>query len=158
MVGISDILVVVLIADAAQNGMSGDYLSIPEGLVLVGTILGWAYVIDWLTFHSDVVRHFVEPAPLPLVIDGVVQYRNLRRKLIRREELDTQLREQGIDRLAVCGVTPAVRASSEAVSARPSIKACIMPARAGSPASEATSANRALVVIFALVRCPGPSA
>src|SRR5215831_10049461 len=47
--------------------------------------------------------------------------------------------------LAVCGVTPAMRASSEAVSARPSISACSMPARAGSPASAATSANVALL-------------
>src|SRR5215217_2601089 len=33
--GISDLLVIVLIADAAQNGMSGDYSSITEGILLV---------------------------------------------------------------------------------------------------------------------------
>src|SRR5581483_7773740 len=49
--------------------------------------------------------------------------------------------------LAVCGVMPATRASSEAVSARPSISACSMPARAGSPASAATWANSALVAM-----------
>src|SRR5262245_59846463 len=38
---------------------------------------------------------------------------------------------------------PAARDSSEAVSARPSIRACNMLARAGSPAREATSANLA---------------
>lgn len=100
MVGISDILVVVLIADAAQNGMSGDYLSIPEGLVLVGTILLWAYIIDWFTFHSEFVRNFVEPSPLPLVLDGAIQHRNLRRELITREELETHLREQGVEDVA----------------------------------------------------------
>jgi hypothetical protein len=43
--------------------------------------------------------------------------------------------------LAVCGVTPATPASSEAVNARPSIRACSFPARAGSPARAAISAN-----------------
>jgi uncharacterized membrane protein YcaP (DUF421 family) len=44
-VAITDILVVVLLADAAQNGMAGDYRSIPDGLLLVGTILFWSYSI-----------------------------------------------------------------------------------------------------------------
>src|SRR5262249_24386156 len=49
--------------------------------------------------------------------------------------------------LAVCGATPATRASSLAVSARPSIKACSMLARPRSPDNAATSANRALLVM-----------
>jgi len=49
--------------------------------------------------------------------------------------------------LAVCGVMPAPRASSDAVSARPSISACSIPARAGSPASAATSVNADWLVI-----------
>ena len=36
--GLADILVVVLVADAAQNGMSGEYKSVGEAMVLVGTI------------------------------------------------------------------------------------------------------------------------
>jgi uncharacterized membrane protein YcaP (DUF421 family) len=44
--GMTDLLVVVLIADAAQNGMSGGYSSLPDGLVLVATILAWAYALD----------------------------------------------------------------------------------------------------------------
>lgn len=44
-VGISDLLVVVLIADAAQNAMPDDHRSIPEGLILVGTIVFWSYAL-----------------------------------------------------------------------------------------------------------------
>lgn len=36
--GITDLLVVVLIADAAQNAMANDYTSITDGILLVGTI------------------------------------------------------------------------------------------------------------------------
>ena len=35
---VSDLLVVVLIADAAQNGMAGEYRSLTEGAIVVGTI------------------------------------------------------------------------------------------------------------------------
>jgi hypothetical protein len=38
-VGITDLLVGVLVADAVQNGRSGDYGSIRDGLMLAGTIL-----------------------------------------------------------------------------------------------------------------------
>ena len=52
--------------------------------------------------------------------------------------------------LAVCGATPATLASSVAVSARPSISAFSIAARAGSPESAAISANIAFVaMIFA---------
>src|SRR5262249_15775985 len=37
-VGIADLLVIVVIADAAQNAMAGDYVSITDGVLLIGTI------------------------------------------------------------------------------------------------------------------------
>src|SRR5215212_8635572 len=48
--GISDLLVVVLIADAAQNAMSSEYKSVTEGAALVGTIIAWDYALDWLGY------------------------------------------------------------------------------------------------------------
>ena len=41
-ISITDLLVLVLIADAAQNALAGEYKSITDGLLLVGTIIGWA--------------------------------------------------------------------------------------------------------------------
>ena len=52
-IGISDLLVVVLIADAAQNAMASEYKSITEGLILVTTIVGWDYFLDWLGYSID---------------------------------------------------------------------------------------------------------
>ena len=37
-IGLSDLLVVVLIADASQNAMSSDYKSLPEGALLIATL------------------------------------------------------------------------------------------------------------------------
>jgi uncharacterized membrane protein YcaP (DUF421 family) len=95
--GLTNLLVVVLIADAAQNAMADDYRTIPDGLLLVATILFWSYALDWLGFRFPrTVGRFVHPAPLPLVIDGRLQRRNMRAELITVDELKTQLRLQGV--------------------------------------------------------------
>ena len=95
--GMSDLLVVVLIADAAQNAMAADYKSVPDGLVLVSTIVFWSYALDWLSFHFPRFGQWIHPPALELIRDGKVNRRNLRRELITMEELKEQLREQGID-------------------------------------------------------------
>lgn len=96
---LADVLLVVLIADAAQNGMSGEYRSITEGLVLVATIAGWSYLMDWLSFHFRTIERLLQPPALPLIRDGVMLRRNMRRELITAEELYSQIRQNGIERL-----------------------------------------------------------
>jgi uncharacterized membrane protein YcaP (DUF421 family) len=96
-VNIADLLVIVLIADAAQNAMAGSYDSVADGLVLVSTIVGCAWVVDWLGYHIPLVERLVHPPPLRIVRDGRLVWPNMRRELITREELMSQLREQGIE-------------------------------------------------------------
>jgi uncharacterized membrane protein YcaP (DUF421 family) len=98
-VGIADLLVVVLIADAAQNAMAGTYETIFDGLVLVCTIVFWSYVIDWLGYHVPFLQQLVHPPPLLLVENGMLLRQNMRKELVTTEELMTQLREQGIEDL-----------------------------------------------------------
>jgi uncharacterized membrane protein YcaP (DUF421 family) len=95
--GIADLLVVVLIADAAQNAMAGEYRSITEGLVLVSTIVFWDFFLNWLDFKFPRFRHLLQPAPLLLIKDGQILWHNLRRQLITEHELMSKLREQGIE-------------------------------------------------------------
>lgn len=96
-VAVTDLLVVVLIADAAQNAMSSDYKDVPDGLILVSTIVFWSYALDWLAFHSPRIRKLIHPPPLELIRDGKVLRRNLRSELISVDELKEQLREQGVE-------------------------------------------------------------
>lgn len=98
--GISDLLVLVLIADAAQNAMAGAYTSVPEGILLVATIIFWSYALDWLGYRFPALERLIHSPPLPLVRDGEMLLRNMRRQLITREELMSYLREQGVENLA----------------------------------------------------------
>src|SRR5215203_4940669 len=77
-IGISDLLVIVLIADAAQNALGSEYKSVTEGVVLVLTIVGWDYLLDWLGFRIPVLRPLLRPNALLLVKNGKLQQRNLR--------------------------------------------------------------------------------
>ena len=94
--GPSDLLVIVLIADAVQNAMAGEYRSISEGLLLAGTIIGWALLIDWLD-HRYPHWHLSAGEPLILIDDGKLVHANLRRQLITEDEVMAQLRQHGID-------------------------------------------------------------
>jgi len=96
-VGIADMLLVVLVADASQNAMDGGYETVAEGCVLVGTLIGWNYLLDWGSFRWKAVARLTEPAPLLLIDRGRVLARNLRREFLTREDLDAQLRLKGID-------------------------------------------------------------
>lgn len=92
-----DVLLIVLIADAAQNGMAAEHRSVSEGLVLVATILFWDYVLDWITYRVPSLGRWIEPPALPLIRDGKLLRQNLRRELISIDELESMLREKGID-------------------------------------------------------------
>lgn len=96
---ISDLLVVVIIADAAQNAMGSDYKSITEGIVLVSTIAFWDYFLDWLGYKYPSIGRLLHPPPLLLIKNGRLQRHNLRKEMITVEELMTQLREQGIENM-----------------------------------------------------------
>lgn len=96
MVGITDILVIVLIADAAQNGMAGQYHSITEGFLLVSTIVFWSWFLEWLGFKSARVERILEPPPLLLVKDGRMLKENMKKELMTEVELKSLLRLKGV--------------------------------------------------------------
>ena len=95
-VGMSDILLVVVIADAAQSGLSGDSHSVTDALLVVGTIFFWNWLIDWLNFHVPALRNVLEAPPLLLIDNGRIQRRNLRHEYITLDELNSKLREHGL--------------------------------------------------------------
>jgi uncharacterized membrane protein YcaP (DUF421 family) len=100
--GVSDLLVIVLIADAAQNGLSGEYKSITEGAVLVVTILFWNWVIDTLDYRfPELSINGTEPRLV--VSNGRLLRKNMEQEELSEEQLMSHLRQQGVDDLALVG-------------------------------------------------------
>jgi uncharacterized membrane protein YcaP (DUF421 family) len=98
--GVTDLLVVVLVADAAQNAMAGGYTSLTDGIILVAVIVFWSWFLDWLGFRFPRIQRLMKPPPLPVVRDGRLLRRNMKTELITEDELFSQLRLQGVDDLA----------------------------------------------------------
>jgi uncharacterized membrane protein YcaP (DUF421 family) len=99
-VGIADLLMVVLIADASQNAMAGEYTSVLDGAVLILTIVFWNFTLDWLTSRSRTVERFTYPDPIPLIQNGQVIAVNLKKQFVTQEQLLSMLREHGIDAIS----------------------------------------------------------
>jgi uncharacterized membrane protein YcaP (DUF421 family) len=99
-IGIADILVIVVIADAAQNAFAKEYKSITEGIALVLTIVFWNLFLNWISYRFKVFERLLSPPPLPLIRNGKMNRRNMRQEFITEEELRGQLRQQGISELA----------------------------------------------------------
>jgi uncharacterized membrane protein YcaP (DUF421 family) len=95
-----DLLLMVLIADAAQNAMADEYHSITEGLVLCMTLVGWNYLFDYLAYRYKWFQKLLEPSPLPVVRDGKMLLRNMRREYITKDEIEGLLRELEIHDLS----------------------------------------------------------
>jgi uncharacterized membrane protein YcaP (DUF421 family) len=96
-IGVADVLLLVLIADASQNAMAGGYATVTEGLILICTIAGWNWLFDWAAYRFPAVARFVDPPALLLVRDGRPVMENLDKQNLSMEELQSQLRQQGAE-------------------------------------------------------------
>jgi len=97
--GVADLLVLVLVADAAGNAMSGDSTSLGDGMVIVTTIVGWSVVIDRIGYYVPFTRKFLEPSRVLLIKDGKINHHGMRKEHFTRGELMEQLRIHGIERI-----------------------------------------------------------
>lgn len=98
-VGIADLLLLVLIADASENALSGGYESVTDGFILVATIAGWNWLLDLLAYRFLSIRRLMEARPVELVRSGKLLKRNLRHEMITIDELMAKLRENGVEKL-----------------------------------------------------------
>ncbi len=99
-IGISSILLLVLIADAAQNAMAADYKSVSEGMILITTLVFWSVLVDRISYFIPASRPLLAPDRICLVKNGVMQKRGMRKEHVTEDELMSELRLKGIDDIA----------------------------------------------------------
>jgi len=69
--GITAFLFVVLLGDAAQNGMIGNATSTSDAVVLLATLVLWNFLIDWATARYLALQRIMLPRRIVLVSNGV---------------------------------------------------------------------------------------
>lgn len=98
-VGMTDVLVIVLIADAASTGMVGDTQTLADGFLLVVVILFWSLALDALSYWFPWFRKFAKAGPTTLIEDGELVRKTMRREFMTEGEVKSQLRMNGIEDL-----------------------------------------------------------
>ncbi|HUH87985.1 MAG TPA: YetF domain-containing protein [Pusillimonas sp.] len=95
--GTADLLVLVLVADAAGDAMTGGSPSVTDGIVVVTTVVVWSVLLDRLAYFVPLVHRLLEPERVCLIRDGRILRSGLRSEHISRAELMEQLRLKGIE-------------------------------------------------------------
>lgn len=96
-IGPSDILVIVLVSEAAGNGLVPQTQSVSESAFVVLVILMCSYTIEWLQYRFPAFEHLTRGPKAKLIEDGRLLRRNMRREYVTEGELMAQLREQGLE-------------------------------------------------------------
>ena len=91
-----DLILLVMIGDLVQQGITQNDLSV-TGMMLVGGTIGvLTVVVSFLSFRFPRVRPVLDGEPVIIFEDGEPIDRNLRRNRITLEELAAAARQQGI--------------------------------------------------------------
>jgi uncharacterized membrane protein YcaP (DUF421 family) len=95
-IGLPDIMLVVLVSECVSVALSAEAKSVPNGLAAVAALLFWSYFLDWLGHRWPWFQRLLEPQPLTLVRDGKPLREHLDRERMTDDELEAQLRLQGV--------------------------------------------------------------
>lgn len=93
---VMDLIFILLVSEAAAHAL-GDYSSLTEGFIVIATLMGWNFAINVLSYYFPLFEKLVSAPPLPVVKDGKLLRRNMRREYLTEEELMEHLRKEGID-------------------------------------------------------------
>ena len=94
-----DLVVILLIANAVQNAMTGPDVSVTGGLVAAGVLLTLNYALGVARERVPFLRKAVEGEPTLLVNGGKFIERNLRREGIDKDLVMMAMREHGVAEL-----------------------------------------------------------
>ncbi|KUI48511.1 hypothetical protein AU198_21385 [Mycobacterium sp. GA-1199] len=94
--GITDVLIIVLVAEAAAPALYTDETTLIDSFVVIVTILFWSVAVDAIAYRFPLFARVVKAHPKPLIRDGKLNRHTMRREFMRRDEIESQLRLHGI--------------------------------------------------------------
>lgn len=94
-----ELLLLVVVGDLIQQGVTQEDMSITGAMLAVGTIGAWILVFSWLGWRFRPARNLIEGVPVVVVRDGKPIEPALRLERVVLDELLESARNQGIDNL-----------------------------------------------------------
>jgi uncharacterized membrane protein YcaP (DUF421 family) len=96
----SDVILLVVIGDLVQNGVTQSDDSVTGIVLAAGTIGLLATATAFVTFRSKRIRNVIEGEPVILVQDGRLIERNMKNERLTEDEVLEQARlQQGVETL-----------------------------------------------------------
>ena len=95
-----DLVLLILIGNAVQNGINGGDNSLTGAAIMATTLIALKYAVAYVTSRNRKVEKFVEGVPVLLARDGQLFEAVLRRELVSREDFREALRMNGVDDVA----------------------------------------------------------
>lgn len=98
--GLSDILILFLLATTVRHGLTGRYLGVGDALIVASTILLWDWLLNMLSYHSRVIRWLVRGRAILVVRAGEIVEDAAHRERLSRDDIMEKLREHGVAELS----------------------------------------------------------
>ncbi|MBA2941758.1 DUF421 domain-containing protein [Paenibacillus sp. CGMCC 1.16610] len=92
-----DFIIALILGNIIAHPLSDERLSL-TGSMISTTVLVVLYILtSWLSLKWNVLKHFLDPAPLTLIKHGNIVMKNLRKARISVDHLFSELRKQQIE-------------------------------------------------------------
>ena len=94
-----DLILLIVLGDAVQQGLTQDDYSLTGAVLVVGTIAVLQVFVSWVSYRFPRARPILEGEPVIIVQDGKTIERNLRRERLTPEDIAEEARKQSIAHL-----------------------------------------------------------
>ena len=94
-----DLMLLIVLGDALQQGITQDDYSVTGALLIVGTFAVLQVALSWTSYRFPTARPILEGEPIIVLQDGNVIERNLKRERLTIDDITEGARKQGIAHL-----------------------------------------------------------
>jgi uncharacterized membrane protein YcaP (DUF421 family) len=95
-----DLILLIILGDAVQQGLTQDDYSLTGSLLAVGTIAVLQVFVSWISYRFPRTRPIIEGVPIVVVQDGRPIEDNLKRERLDIDEIAEAARQEGIAHIA----------------------------------------------------------
>jgi uncharacterized membrane protein YcaP (DUF421 family) len=95
-----DLILLIVLGDALQQGLTQDDYSLTGALLVVSTIAALQVFVSWVAYRFPRARPVLEGEPIIILQDGRLIERNLRRERLTEDDVAEEARKQQIAHLA----------------------------------------------------------
>lgn len=89
-----DLILLIVIGDAVQQGLTQDDYSVTGAFIVVGTFAVLQVSVSFLSYRFESLRPVLDGEPIVIVQDGKPVERNLKRERITLDEVLVEVRQQ----------------------------------------------------------------